>query len=91
MIAEYIYNQNEDLFKEFPVSELLLSAILLDTVNLSESSGRTTEKDVEFAEELESYSTIATSELFSVAQKGNLFMPEFLNGFFWIFLKEFVI
>ena len=70
LVAEKIYNHAEDLFKEFPVAELLLSAILLDTVNLKTCARRTTVKDVEFAEDLESHSKIPQEELFDIAQKG---------------------
>ena len=70
LVAEKIYNHTEELFSEYPISELLLSAILVDTVNLKQGIGRTTEKDCEFAEDLEEYSTVAGKELFDIANKG---------------------
>ena len=70
LIAEKVYNKSESLFAEFPIADLLLSTILLDTVNLKLGIGRTTEKDIEFAEELEQYASCPMQELFDVAQKG---------------------
>eukprot|EP00112_Aurelia_sp_Birch-Aquarium-sp1_P022145 Seg614.3 transcript_id=Seg614.3/GoldUCD/mRNA.D3Y31 product="Exopolyphosphatase PRUNE1" protein_id=Seg614.3/GoldUCD/D3Y31 len=69
LVAEKIYNHAEELFSQYPISELLLSAILVDTVNLKRSIGRTTEKDIEFAEDLEEYSTVAGKELFDIANE----------------------
>lgn len=70
LVAEKIYNQSEELTAEFPIPDLLLSGILLDTVNLKQGVGRTTEKDVEFAEELAKYASIPEEEIFNLAQTG---------------------
>eukprot|EP00794_Sanderia_malayensis_P008648 gene8648-9579_t len=74
LVAEIMYNQSEHLFSQYPISELLLSAILLDTVNLSPESGRSSEKDVEFAEELEGVIRIPAKTLFDVAQNAKFDM-----------------
>ena len=73
LVAEKIYNQTEELLAEFLIADLLMSAILLDTVNLKPGIGRTTEKDVEFCEELEKYVSLPIQELFDIAQTGNYF------------------
>jgi len=69
LIAEKVYNKSEFLFTEYPISDLILSAILSDTVNLKPGIGRTTEKDVEFVEELQQYASFPLEELFDTAQK----------------------
>ena len=70
LVSEKIYNKSESLLAEFPLADVLLSTILLDTVNLKQGIGRSTEKDIEFVEELEQYATCPSQELFDIAQKG---------------------
>lgn len=95
LIAEKVYNKSESLFAESPIADLLLSTILLDTVNLKLGIGRTTEKDIEFAEELEKYASCPMKELFGVAQKGKAHLRSYSSCFqasclVWFYL-EFIL
>ncbi|XP_057292799.1 exopolyphosphatase PRUNE1-like [Hydractinia symbiolongicarpus] len=72
LVAEEIYYNKSELLSIHPVAELLLAAILIDTINLDLHSARTVELDVFIGEVLSQHITQDPDELFELLQKAKL-------------------
>jgi len=55
-----------------PITDFLIAAILIDTINLDLHAGRTTEKDIFFAEVLLSFSNINPDVFFKELQDAKM-------------------
>lgn len=72
LVAEEIYYNKSEFLSTHPVAELLLAAILIDTINLDLHSARTVELDVFIGEVLSQHVSQDPDELFELLQKAKL-------------------
>lgn len=72
LITEEIYYNCRELLNLKPITDFLIAAILIDTINLDLYAGRTTEKDIFFAEVLLSFSNINPDVFFKELQDAKM-------------------
>lgn len=68
LIAQFVLENNADLFKTEAFTILNISPILVDTINLDPEQGRVTDVDVEISKKLESFISVDIQKLYDDLQ-----------------------